>query len=216
MLQRISLDPLVVESINLTTESRKNNVSDEQLCTYVNQTYWIYLYLHVDNTTSICFFIFLFVVSRVDLGYVTVNRVSIPVKKNAYVSKNFPKILKMTLLSHFTFYNCISKMYVLCKRVPTVKTKLISHRIVRSYLRTVKATFQYQILAYISLCFRWSSIDQSLWISFTICLPNHACPDAYMGEFLISQLPSFSSFRSFLPLPVLDKWICCGWGSVCP
>ena len=147
-------------------------------------------------------FFFLFVVSRVDLGYVTVNRVSIPVN--------------ITLLSHFTFYNCISKMYVLCKRVPTVKTKLIPHRIVRSYLRTVKATFQYQILAYISLCFRRSLIDRSLWISFTICLPNHACPDAYMGEFFISQLPSFSSFRSFLPLPVLDKWICCGWGSVCP
>lgn len=77
-------------------------------------------------------------------------------------------------------------MYVLCKRVLTVKTKLISHRIVRSYLRTVKATFQYQILAYISLCFRRSSIDRSLWISFTICLPNHACPDAYMGEFFSS------------------------------
>lgn len=160
-------------------------------------------------------FFFLFVVSRVDLGYVTVNRVSIPVKKMPKYVRTFQKS-NITLLSHFTFYNCISKMYVLCKRVPTVKTKLISHRIVRSYLRTVKATFQYQILAYISLCFRRSSIDRSLWISFTICLPNHACPDAYMSEFFISQLPSFSSFRSFLPLPVLDKWICCGWGSVCP
>ena len=94
MLQRISLDPFVVESINLTTESRKNNVSDEQLCTYVNQTYWIYLYLHVDNTTSICFFIFLFVVSRVDLGYVTVNKVSIPVKKMPKYVRTFQKSSK--------------------------------------------------------------------------------------------------------------------------
>ena len=40
MPQQISLDPFVVESIKVTTESRKNNnVSDEQLCTYVNQTY---------------------------------------------------------------------------------------------------------------------------------------------------------------------------------